>query len=148
MSRWWRIKHAVKYWDYRPKWVIRRIHEHRLTVKRGYSTFVLDEFDHHFNEMAIASLRYHLSPECVCNNEAHRPAYEALIARLSEPDPQVCTSAHERELMQNLDWPINEHMTDEHQAIFDSFHIREDEWRARRDQARKDFVDIMPGLWS
>ena len=63
-------------------------HERRLTLKRGYSTFVLDECDHHFNKMAVDSLRYHLSPQCVVDNEHNRERYEALPARLQEPSPR------------------------------------------------------------
>ena len=40
---WHKVIHPIKYWKYRPKWVVVRHHERRLTLKRGYSTFVLDE---------------------------------------------------------------------------------------------------------
>lgn len=146
--KWWEVKHRIKYWDYRPKWIIQRWRERALTLKRGYATYVLDEFDHHFNEMAVNSLKYHLSPECVVNNEAQRPVYEDLIARLSESPPRMCDNDAERQLMSQLDFPLDEHITDGHRALFDRFRAREDEWCARRDKARHDFVDIMPGLWS
>jgi len=85
---WHKVIHPIKYWKYRPKWVVVRHHERRLTLKRGYSTFVLDECDHHFNKMAVDSLRYHLSPQCVVDNEHNRERYEALLARLQEPSPR------------------------------------------------------------
>jgi hypothetical protein len=47
---WHKVIHPIKYWKYRPKWVVVRHHERRLTLKRGYSTFVLDECDHHFKQ--------------------------------------------------------------------------------------------------
>jgi hypothetical protein len=83
------VLHRIKYWQYRPKWVIERVSERKLTLRRGYSTFVPDEFDFHFNKMAADSLRYHLSPRCVVDNEPRRELYEALIARLEEPLPDL-----------------------------------------------------------
>jgi hypothetical protein len=38
--------------------------------------------------MAVDSLRYHLSPQCVVDNEHNRERYEALPARLQEPSPR------------------------------------------------------------
>lgn len=78
----------MRYCKYRPAHVIAGWRERRLTLQRGYSTFVLDEFDHHFNRMACDSLRYHLSSECVVDNEERRPVYEDLIRRLAEAPPQ------------------------------------------------------------
>ena len=78
----------MRYCKYRPAHVIGGWRERRLTLQRGYSTFVLDEFDHHFNRMACDSLRYHLSSECVVDNEERRPVYEDLIRRLAEAPPQ------------------------------------------------------------
>ena len=51
------------------------------------ATFVLDECDHHVNKMAVDSLRYHLSPQCLVDNEHTRERYEALLAQFQEPSP-------------------------------------------------------------
>jgi hypothetical protein len=80
-----KMLHRMKHSPYRPKRVIERRREHKLTLTRGYSTFVLDEFDFHFNKMAADSLRFHLSPRCIVDNEPRRKLYDALIARLEEP---------------------------------------------------------------
>ena len=85
---WHKATHRINYWKYHPRRVIKRRRERGRTLSRGYSTFVLDEFDHHFNKMAANSLQFHLSPQCVVDNEHNRERYEALIARLEEPPPR------------------------------------------------------------
>jgi hypothetical protein len=120
-------------------------------------SWVLDEFDANFNDLAVASLRYHLDYSVV-NNEDRRQGYENLIARLSEPEPS--TTADEDRAMATWE-PFTEAVTvngsTRHQvtecpplasAAYDSWQERIDAWTVRIDQARHDFVDVMRCLWS
>ena len=115
--------------------------------------WVIDEFDASFNNLAVASLRYHLDWS-VCDNSDRRQEYEDLINRLSEepPDP----TPEEDAAIDTWDpFTVKEgehyRMTDcppAAAAAFDSWQSREDEWIKRINRARHDFVDIMRGLWS
>lgn len=116
--------------------------------------WILDEFDSSFNELAAASLRYHLDYS-VCDNEDRRTQYEDLIKRLTEPEPDTT----DEESAAIATWhPLTQqdekgrHTLTEcppaAAAAFDTWQSREEAWRARIDQARHDFVDIMRNLWS
>jgi hypothetical protein len=163
VSRWRQRWVRIRYSPSSPAAVARRWRECRLTLRRGYSTFVLDEFDAHFNMMAASSLRYHLSPECVANNEDHREVFENLICRLEEPSPDptpqeqaaidtwrplsMVAPGYEnfprfQQMRQLTDCPPAA------RAAFASWQAREHVWSVRQRQARHDFVDIMENLWS
>jgi hypothetical protein len=122
--------------------------------------WVLDEFDSSFNELAIASLRFHLDYSH-CDKEERRPVYEDLITRLGEPAPDIGETRRERTR-------LDEHCSDidglfepmaggysrmrptppDIKAIFKRHRLVEEAYNARIDQARHDFVDIMRELWS
>lgn len=113
--------------------------------------WIIDEFDSSFNDLAIASLRYHLDYS-ICDNEPRREKYEDLITRLSEPHPEVCDNDEEHAILD----ATTEHWftggpqkkSPEADAIFDRYHQREADWDARIKQARHDLIDIMRELWS
>jgi len=46
-------------WRWWPAAVARRWRESRLTLRRGYSTAVLADFDEYFDRIAADALRYH-----------------------------------------------------------------------------------------
>lgn len=157
---WRNAVHRIKYSRYSPRGVFARQRERRLTLCRGYSTFVLDEFDHHFNKMAADSLRFHLSPQCLVDNEEHRERYEALIARLEEPAP-IPTPGEQAgiDTWMPLSEPVysargkvvSYRLTNcppQAKAAFDSWRSRQDEWVKRIQRARHDFVEVIPELWS
>ena len=120
--------------------------------------WVIDEFDSSFNDLACASLRYHLD-FAVTDNESRREKYEDLIARLSEPGPEF--TDEEMEVLQPATWKFEDdfeklpgggyRMTEsnpEQKAIYATYWKREEEYHERIQQARHDFVDIMRHLWS
>jgi hypothetical protein len=152
--------HRIKYSKYWPRRVIARQRERRLALCRGYSTFVLDDFDHHFNKMAADSLRFHLSPQCAVDNEEHRERYEGLIARLEEPEP-VPTPEEQAGIdtwkpfsdpvYNSTGKVVSYRLTNcptQAKAAFDSWRSRQDEWAKQIQHARHDFVDVIPELWS
>jgi hypothetical protein len=155
-----KVLHRMKHSPYRPKRVIERRREHKLTLTRGYSTFVLDEFNFHFNKMAADSLRFHLSPRCIVDNEPRRELYEALIARLEEPVPKP--TPHEEaatDTWKPLSEPVfnargkavSRRLTDcppQAKEAFASWRVRQEDWLERIHQARRDFVEVIPELWS
>ena len=120
--------------------------------------WILDEFDSSFNDLAIASLRYHLDFS-VCDNESRRDVYEDLIARLGEKPPTF--TDEEMAVLHPPGWDLKdefEEMPDgsfvmkesrpEVRVIHERHWQREDEYRERIKQARHDFVDVMGSLWS
>jgi hypothetical protein len=125
--------------------------------------WIIDEFDSSFNDLAIASLRYHLGYS-VADREARREIYEDLINRLGEARPtytdeEMAVFAKARQLygddfqpVYREDGTIARHTrrrsSPEERAVSEARHQREVEYDARIQQARKDFVDIMPQLWS
>jgi len=158
--RQWQIR--IRYWSWWPTVVARGWQQRRLTLRRGYSTFVLDEFDAHFNAMAAESLRYHLSPEGVIDNESRREVFEDLIRRLEEPSSEP--TSQERSAMSTWrplsmvapgyeGFPRSQQMrrlTDcppAAKAALASWRARQQAWSARQRQARHDFVDILDHLW-
>ena len=91
--------------------------------------WIIDEFDASFNELAQATLRYHLYHDGTVCPIRLVPVYEQLIADFEphaySPNYDPCIVSHcER---------------------FDAFIFGE---RERINAVRKRFVDIMPTLWS
>lgn len=118
--------------------------------------WVIDEFDDSFNDLAIASLRYHQDWAITRCDEERRATYQDLIDRLgkSAPEPTDAESAVLRG-----GWPARREPlpggrvrihppSDAERAVRDAIRARESEWIARQDQARHDFLDVMRELWS
>ena len=113
--------------------------------------WILDEFDSSFNDLAIASLRYHLDWS-VCDKSRYRDVYEDLIERLSERSPRFTPEElavlHVPGRTVEEDFLSLNEPNPERDAIYERHWQREDEYHARINKARHDFVDIMGGLWS
>lgn len=150
LTRKWQIKLSTRGKDY-------------LTLVKAPSylknlNWVIDEFDSSFNDLAIASLRYHLDFS-ICDNESRRDVYEDLIARLGEEPPDF--TDEEMAILQPPGWKFEDDFeplpgggsrlresTPEQGAVYRAFRVREDEHHARIQQARHDLIDILPHLWS
>lgn len=114
--------------------------------------WILDEFDASFNDLAIASLRYHMDHSVALCPPERRERYAALIERLSERPPRVADT-EEKKAVLHADWDehgLNGIMRQDPviDAIHEDYWRRQDEFHARMQQARHDFIDIMPHLWS
>ena len=119
--------------------------------------WILDEFDASFNDLAIASLKYHLDFS-VCDNEDRRELYEDLIARLGE-DPPTFTD-DEMAVLRPPGWTFEDgyekvdggylvrKTTPERKVVYAAFRQREAEYHERIQRARHDLVDVMRQLWS
>lgn len=119
--------------------------------------WVIDEFDASFNDLAVASMRYHMDwSVCYCDDE-RRAKYESMIARLSEPAPD--TTPEEHAAIETWDMFSGEMNEDGSRTVppcppeagsaFDSWQERLDAHKDRISAARIEFVrDILPGLWS
>lgn len=121
--------------------------------------WIIDEFDDSFNDLAVASLRYHMDYSvCYCHPET-RAKYEDLIRRLTEPKPRF--TKEELATLHPPGWTIQDDLeplpeggallrpaSDEKHAVYEARQARDDAWEDRQLQARHDFVDIMRGLWS
>lgn len=133
-------------------------------VEFPYSlNWVIDEFDSSFNELAVASLRYHLDHSVACNEE-RREQWEALIERLSESyesftDEEMDVLERAEQEVGDLFQPVyNDDGTVKHyklrestpaeKSVYDAERARELAYHERIQQARKDFVDVLPWLWS
>lgn len=129
-----------------------------LHVGDNYIDWVIDEFDSEFNTLAIASMRYHLDYSVAVCKPSNREKYLDLIERLSEKRPHVCaTEEQERvydawygdvDTAEQLMEMFNRPTPPEIKEIYDDYDRRTDEYHARINQARHDFIDIMPTLWS
>lgn len=109
-------------------------------------SWIIDEFDSSFNDLAIASLRYHMDYAVAVCDDHRRAVYQDLVDRLSEKPP--CFTEEELLILvpPGADWMAGS--SPEQSAIYDVHREREDAYRERIQQARHDFVDIMRGLWS
>ncbi|WP_040828965.1 hypothetical protein [Nocardia jiangxiensis] len=131
-----------------------------LTGCPDYSLgWILDEFDSSFNDIAIASLKYHQSYSvCYCDPERFAK-YQDLIDRLGEPGPRF--TDEEMAILHPPGWTLEDELEPlpgggallkpsppEKKAVFAAYRERETEHHRRIQQARHDFVDIMPQLWS
>ncbi|WP_043654396.1 hypothetical protein [Nocardia thailandica] len=121
--------------------------------------WILDEFDASFNDLAIASLRYHMDHSVVQCPPERRAHYQELVDRLSEEPPRFTdaelailyppgrTSEDYWEVLPNgLRRMIPQ--TPEEEAVHEALRERTAAYNERIRQARHDFVDIMPELWS
>ncbi|MFD3594296.1 hypothetical protein ACFWU5_16355 [Nocardia sp. NPDC058640] len=132
----------------------------KLTGLPKYSIdWIIDEFDASFNDLAVASLRYHMNfSVCWCSDE-QRTTYMDLVARLTEPAPTFTTA--EMGILNPPGWTFEDEFerppngncrmresTPEQKTIYAAFREREHAYNERIRQARHDFVDIIPELWS
>lgn len=122
--------------------------------------YLLDEFDFNFNELAIATLRYHLDYS-VCDNEGSREEWEQLIMDLSKekllaPELSPAQSKHHDLALEHpfLDGsepckqdantnlcPICESSREANRAAVMAH-------KARTQDARARFLEVIPLLWS
>ncbi|MGY1946599.1 hypothetical protein [Nocardia asiatica] len=114
--------------------------------------WILDEFDSSFNRLAIASMRYHMDYSVTSCRREMCAKFEDLIERLSERKPRVADTPEKSAI---LDAYWHKYGLDgvnradpEIDAIHDDFWARENAYHERIRQARHDFIDILPHLWS
>lgn len=129
-------------------------------VRNLHLDWILDEFDASFNELASGSLRYHMDYAVTYCSDEQRARYQGLIDRLSEPhvsfteeemavlSPPGSTIEDDFEVSDDGGLLKTKPASDAEKAIYKASRVREVEWRKRRDEARHDFVKIMPELWS
>lgn len=117
--------------------------------------WVIDEFDDSFNDLAIASLRYHQDWAVTFCDDERRARYQDLIDRLSEPSPDftddewaVITAAGDRLVRVDGQRRMLRPLTDPERQVYAERRERTAAWEQRMSQARRDFVGIMPELWS
>lgn len=134
----------------------------------------LDEFDTHFNKVAIASMKYHMNDSVAGCSSSLKEIYEDLIERLSKNPRDYPYSDTENKHRANCYKGLNRSkakekahdmgLTGREQLEFlqearSSHCVECDEIKAKRHdyelqtreeitQARKDFVEIIPSLWS
>lgn len=116
--------------------------------------WIIDEFDSSFNDLAVASLRWHLTQGRYIVQPGDRAKYQDIIDRLTEPEPEFTDD----ELAVLGDFrddfePAGDgysrfNPSQEKRGIYDAYKVREDAYLERIRQARHDFIDILPGLWS
>ena len=116
------------------------------------TSWILDEFDSSFNDLAISSLKYHLDFS-ICDKSDRREKYEDLIARLGEEGPDVVDTPEKQAIWDehygdDTVGNINKEKPEALREIFNDYRKRTKEHFERQQQARHDFIDIMPELWS
>lgn len=149
-----------------------------IAEKVGFSSsldFVIDEFDHSFNDLAIASMTFHLHHSPAGCSEEMAKKYTDLIERLSEDKSgfpytgedikhkSTCvkgisnrTNARYRAQDFGLEGDAKmrfledskKAVCEECQELRSRKHLYERQLKEDMTQARKDFVDIVPSLWS
>lgn len=120
--------------------------------------WIIDEFDASFNQLACASLRYHLD-HSVADNDEHREEWEALITRLSEPEPEFTDA--EMAVLEPPGWTFEDDFeplpdgryllrksSPERLAAYEAHRLRDVAYDERIQQARHDFINVLPKLWS
>ncbi|MBS4102783.1 hypothetical protein [Tsukamurella paurometabola] len=118
--------------------------------------WVIDEFDHSFNALAIASLKYHCDWSICDIGEERRAEFHQLIERLEEPMPgyteeeqAVFDAAGPRFPEVEVGGSVTMRpSTPAEQAAHEAWRARVNEWEQRIDQARRGFVGVMRYLWS
>lgn len=112
--------------------------------------WIIDEFDASFNDLAIASMRYHMDWAVTYCDDETRAHFEDLIHRLSqrgEANFPADEAAHLESHSGSFSWKERRNC-EECAAIFANYRVREEEARQDQMKARHDFVEIMPRLWS
>ena len=117
--------------------------------------WVIDEFDDSFNDLAIASLRYHQDWSINFCDDERRARYQDLIDRLSEPllgfadeERAVFAAAGDRLVRVDGRRSMLRPPTARERDAYAAHRQRTAAWEQRMGEARRDFVDIMPELWS
>lgn len=122
--------------------------------------WIVDEFDASFNALATASLRYHMDHAVTYCSDERRAQYQDIIDRLNPPHPKRFDPGEEeiekRWRDSRKDWrnrlrgndPSMLNDLDEFEEYTERYRDRQKERDAVINQARHDFVDIMPTLWS
>lgn len=117
--------------------------------------WVIDEFDDSFNDLAIASLRYHQDWAVTSCSDERRARYQDLIDRLSEPSPDftdeeraVFAAAGDRLVRVDGRRSTLRPPTDREQAAYAAQRERTAAWEQRMVEAQRDFIGIMRELWS
>lgn len=115
--------------------------------------WVLDEFDSSFDQLAIGSMRYHMDWAVTSCSPKTRELYLDLIERLEKYGNGASFSEEEiahlgecRKIREDAIEKIDK--CGRCKDIYSSFSNREDEYRKIHTDVRKEFVDIMPSLWS
>lgn len=111
-------------------------------------SWILDEFDSSFNDLATASLRYHMDHAVTYCDDEQRAKYQDLIDRLNEPSPEF--TAEEDAILHGPGYRdrLFGESTSEERAARNAWIERCHQRDRRIDQARHDFVDVMRNLWS
>ncbi|CPT82205.1 Uncharacterised protein [Mycobacteroides abscessus] len=117
--------------------------------------WVIDEFDDSFNDLAIASLRYHQDWAITFCDGERRARYQDLIDRLSEPSPDftdeeraVFAASGDRLVRVDGSRSMLRPPTDRERAVYAAQRERTAEWEQRMVETRRDFVGVMRELWS
>lgn len=153
------IKHDVLGYRWLPWNFFNEVVSYYKQGRRGYSNWFLDETDATFNEFAVEVLKFHLGinedKKFRCYAPEHDPEYRQkmfdLIERFNEPyksftDEELKTL--QRHKVGNVVEDLNREKTDEERAIYAAHRKREEEHLERIRQARHDFVDLLPRMWS
>lgn len=111
--------------------------------------WIIDEFDSSFNDLAIASMKYNMDWSLTSCSQEQRKIYEDLIKRLTFPIHEF-TEEEVKQLENHYQTDDFNHSSscESCSKIFDSSRKRKDEYYKNLNKARKDFVDIIPTLWS
>ena len=117
--------------------------------------WVIDEFDDSFNDLAVASLRYHQDWAITLCDGERRARYQDLIDRLSEASPAftdeeraVLAASGDRLVRVGGRRSMLRPPTDRERAVYAAQRVRAAEWEQRMVEARRDFVGVMRELWS
>lgn len=118
--------------------------------------WILDEFDSSFDDLAIASMKYHMDWSVAQFGEERRELYQDIIKRLE--------AGHRRDTLHTPDEleHIQSHMTEDNplglrrrgkeceecDTISQAYRAREIKLNEEHQQARHDFIKILPQLWS
>lgn len=114
--------------------------------------WILDEFDSSFDVLAVASLRYHLD-YAITDSTWKRPRYEALIRQFEQAQEarNVLLTDEEQEHLKSYTIPqLLTHGPECEPCKAPQARVMAAETESRRlqDQARHDFIEILPELWS
>ena len=115
--------------------------------------WILDEFDDSFNDLAIASMKYHMYYSVVETPPALKANMERIIADLSYPEEKTDLSLKMGEHLKSIDGDLSfmmKHMKECSVCQEYKKQIKEEDeaYNKRMLKARHDFVDIMVELWS
>lgn len=153
------IKYDVLGYRWLPWNYVNEVISYYKQGRRGYSNWFLDETDATFNDFAVDVLKFHLGinedKKFKCVAPEHDPEYREkmfdLIERFEEPyelftDEEMKALRSHR--VDNVIEDVNREKTQEERDIYEAHRKREKEYLERIRQARHDFVDLLPRMWS